>query len=60
MGMSSSDRDKLQTSIRLTPEAAQLRDELAKKLGIDKTAVIEIALRELALKHGVSIKPTRK
>ena len=36
------------TSIRLSSEAARLRRLLAHKLGISKTAVVELALREKA------------
>jgi hypothetical protein len=52
--------EKIQTSIRLTREAVQLREALAKALGIDKTGVIELAIRELARAHGVSVKRPRK
>ncbi len=45
--------EKSSTSIRLSPEAEKLRTKLAAKLGINKTAVIELALREFAEKHGV-------
>jgi predicted DNA-binding protein len=37
-----------QTSLRLTPEAKRLLQELAAKLGITQAAVIEIAIRRLA------------
>jgi hypothetical protein len=60
MAMTSSDRGKIQTSIRLTPEAVQLRDLLSKKLGIDGTAVLEVAIRELARREGITVKPPRK
>jgi predicted DNA-binding protein len=36
------------TSIRLTPEAARLLKQLAKKLGITQAGVVEIAIRRLA------------
>jgi hypothetical protein len=45
--------DKKSTSIRLSANAERLRKQLAALLGVNKTAVIEIALRELAAKHGV-------
>lgn len=44
---------KYPTSIRLTPEAARLLKEVAKKLGITQAAVMEIALRRLAEIEGV-------
>jgi len=39
---------KKSTSLRLTPEAKRLLEELAKKLGISQAAIIEIAIRRLA------------
>ncbi len=45
--------DKKQVGVKLTGEARRLRVELARKLGIDQTAVIEIAIREKAQKEGV-------
>lgn len=39
---------KIATAIRLSPEAARLRELLAEKLGVDKSAVLELALRLLA------------
>jgi predicted DNA-binding protein len=45
--------DKKNTSIRLSAEGERLRRLLAKALGVNKTAVIEIALRDLAAKNGV-------
>lgn len=44
---------KKYTSIRISADGERLRAALAKLLGVNKTAVIEIALRELAAKHGV-------
>jgi predicted transcriptional regulator len=41
------------TSYRLTPEAKRLLDALAQKLGIRKTAALEIAIREKAKKEGI-------
>jgi hypothetical protein len=45
--------ERKNTSIRISADGERLRAALAKLLGISKTAVIEIALRELAAKHGV-------
>jgi predicted transcriptional regulator len=36
------------TSVRLTPEATRLLKELAKKLGVSQTAIIEMAIRKFA------------
>lgn len=44
---------KLATAIRLSPEAARLRDLLAEKLAVSKSGVIELALRLLAKSHKV-------
>ena len=40
--------NKEQTSMRLTPEASRLLEKLAKKLGVSRTAVMEMAVRRLA------------
>jgi hypothetical protein len=45
--------ERKNTSIRISAEGERLRAALSKLLGISKTAVIEIALRELAARHGV-------
>lgn len=43
---------KQATSIRLSPEAKRLLAALAKKLGVNQTAIMEIAIRRLAeLEH---------
>jgi hypothetical protein len=36
------------TSFRLSPEALELIRELAQKLGITRTAVVELAVRRIA------------
>jgi len=41
-------KSEYQTSMRLTPEAQRLLLELAKKLGVTLTAIMEIAIRRLA------------
>lgn len=45
--------EKKNTSIRLSANAERLRVALATLLGVNKSAVVEIALRELAAKYGV-------
>lgn len=45
--------NKQATSIRLTPEAKRLVKELAKRLGVSQTAIMEIAIRRLAESEGV-------
>lgn len=44
---------KKKTSITLTPEAERLLEELSKKLGVNQTALIEMAIRVLAEKEKV-------
>ena len=46
-------KNKSNTSIRLTLEAIRLLRELAKNLGVSQTAVIELAIRELAKKENI-------
>jgi len=46
-------RKKNPTSIRLTPEAERLLKELATKLGVSQTAIMEMAVREFADKRDV-------
>lgn len=46
--------ERKSTSIRLSAEAERLRAALAKLLGVNKTAIVEIALREMAQKYGVA------
>jgi len=41
------------TSVRLSAEAKRLLAELAKKLSISQTAVLEVAIREKARREGV-------
>jgi len=42
-----------QIAVRLTPEAKRLLLELAKKLGVTQTAVIEMAIRKFAEQEDV-------
>lgn len=44
---------KRPTAVRLTPEAYRLIGELAAKLGVSRTAVIELAIRRLAEREGI-------
>lgn len=46
-------REVKSTSIRLTLEAKRLITELAVKLGVHKSSVIELAIRKLAEKEGL-------
>jgi uncharacterized membrane protein (DUF485 family) len=48
---------KLQTTFRITPAARNLQIELAEKLGVNQTAVVELAIRALAAQHGVAAAP---
>ena len=48
------DLDTVNTSLRLSQTGETLRAKLAQLLGVTKTAVIELALREFAKKHGVT------
>lgn len=45
--------EKLTVSARLSTEARELLTALAKKQGISKTAVLELAIREYAEKRGL-------
>jgi hypothetical protein len=44
---------KKPVTIRLSDEGRRLRTRLSKTMGIDETAVIEIAIRELAAAKGI-------
>jgi predicted transcriptional regulator len=52
--------DKKKTSIRLSNTAQQLLRQLAERLGISQSAVIEQAIRSLARKEGISIERVEK
>ena len=45
--------DKKQVGIKLTAEARRLRAALARKLGVDQTAVVELAIRQMAQREDV-------
>lgn len=47
------DMSKSATSYRLSPKALELLRLLAEEMGVSRTSVIEIGIRELAKKHGV-------
>lgn len=46
-------RKKLHTSITLSVEALRLLSELAKKLGLSKTGVLEMIIRKFAAQEGI-------
>ena len=45
---------KKKTSIRYSDEAKALLEQLAKKLGISQSAVLELAIRALAKQEGLT------
>jgi len=47
-------KDGSKTSIYVTKEANRLWEATAERMGVDKTAVLEMALREKAKNEGVS------
>lgn len=49
-------RTKRPTSIRLSDDAELLRVALAAQLGVNKSAVVEMAIREMAERRGVKRK----
>lgn len=51
--------DRKPTSYRLTTVAVDLISILAKGLGVSQTAVIEMAVRDLAKRNQISVIPTR-
>ncbi len=48
-------KDTIQTSTRITSEANTAWEKTAAKLGVSKTAVIEMALRKFASDNGVEL-----
>lgn len=46
-------RETLPTSVRLSPTAMRLWQQLAKEMHLSKTGVLESAIRELARREGV-------
>jgi predicted DNA-binding protein len=53
--MKSRQSDKIGTSFRLTREARQLLTLLARKLGLPRSGLIEIAIRERAKSEGIEV-----
>ena len=45
---------KIQTSIRLSQEAKRLICKLASKLGLNQSAILELAIREMAERKNIS------
>lgn len=45
------------SSFRLSPHAKAICQTLAEKLGVNMTAVIELALRQMAAREKVEVKP---
>lgn len=46
-------RPNASTSLRVPPHIGRLWEALAKKMGLNKTAVLIVALRDLAKKEGM-------
>lgn len=46
-------RNKIQTSFTLSPEALELLEKLAKEIGVSKTAVLEMVIREKAKERDI-------
>ena len=51
---------KPQTNVRLSEEAKDALDALAKRFGVSASAVVEILVRERARKEGLKIKGLTK
>jgi len=51
--------NKTGTSFRLSDTARELIESLTQKLGVSKTDVVEIAIRELAQSKGVQVPPKK-
>ncbi len=47
-------RDHKSLTLRLKPSIGRLLEETAERMGISQTAVLTVALRELALKQGIT------
>ena len=52
-------RTQTPISIRISPQAETLRAKLAAKLGVNKSAVIEMAIRQMAAREKVKMKELR-
>lgn len=46
---------KRATSMRFTPTAERLIEALSKKLGVNKSSVMEMAIRAFAEQHNVAV-----
>jgi hypothetical protein len=53
-------KEKTNTSVRFTPDADAWLDALAERTGLSRTAVLELAVRELAIRWGVAPHPARE
>ena len=55
--MSSTEVNNLKTpiSMRLSAEALELMEALGKKQGVNRTAIVEIAVRQMAEREGVKV-----
>ena len=51
-------KETVPTSVRITPTAQRLWDELAERMGLSKAGVLETLLREKARAEGVSERET--
>ena len=51
---------KRSTSLRLSPEAKRLLELLAQKLGVTKSSILELAIREKAKREDVKEYESRK
>lgn len=49
-------KPKYATSLRLSPDAKRLLEELARSLGVTKSAVLELAIREYARSQGMVLR----
>jgi predicted transcriptional regulator len=47
---------KKPTAVRLTDDGKLLLEKMAKRLGVSQTAVMEMAIREMADRRGVEIR----
>lgn len=53
-------KTKQPTSLRLSPEGHRLISLLSSYLAVNRSAVIELAIREMAERKGVAIEKSRK
>jgi len=50
---------KIPIGYKLTPEAVELIEALVDQLGLTKQGVVEMAIREYAVKHGLRMERAR-